>query len=207
MKIWTITTEGDGEGTATAVYTTETAADTFAAQWVNSAWVEWFGKAAAPCPDDWRKAFAVLSDQTGYLGVLIVQPHDISHHPAIAAAIETLDEAEAIVLQAKKEEVDLTPGDLIDVYDAIADASSLLRGTITDQPEAFGISPNLQDHADSVTDAYIKAAKDQADDDLEIDDLAYVAISDDGDGAFVAAWLWVPESDAAKHLPKLPGVN
>jgi hypothetical protein len=115
------------------------------------------------------------------------------------AAMEIIEQGDGLMMWVEEHTITDHP----DIAALIED-NDLMRGKMAaDDGPAFVVSPNLQGHMDSVTDAYRKAAQDQATDDLEVDPEAYVAVSEDGDGAFVAAWLWVPESDAAKHLPPL----
>jgi hypothetical protein len=195
MKIWTITTNDD-DGIHTTVAYSEAAADVAERAYLIS---KWWGDIAA-LPADMEGARDAVYGQSGMLDSIHVDEHTITDHPDIAAAIASVDALD-----------DLGNSDLAMVNDETMGAIQLaqleVRAALTGLPDdgpAFGISPNLQDHAKSVTDAYRKAAQDQASDELEIDPDAYVAVSEDGDGAFVAAWLWVHESDAAKHLPPLP---
>jgi hypothetical protein len=198
MKIWTITMNDD-DGIYTTVLYSQAAADVAERAYLISKW----GGDIAALPADLEGARDAVYSQSGMIDSVHVDEHTIADHPDISAAIAAVDALD-----------DLGDSELAmvndETMDAIQHAQLEVRAALTGLPDdgpAFGVSPNLQDHADSVTDAYRKAAQDQATDDLEVDDNAYVAVSEDGDGAFVAAWLWVPESDAAKHLPKLPGVN
>lgn len=81
MKIWTITTDQDGEGTATAVHTTEADARAHYARIVAASWESWFGDDADPMPDDTETAWRILTEQSGFWDTVTLAEHDISDHP------------------------------------------------------------------------------------------------------------------------------
>lgn len=197
MKIWTITTDQDGEGTATAVHVTESAARAQFARIVAASWESWFGTNAAPMPDDTAKAWEVLTMQTGFIDTVSLAEHDISDHPAIAAAIEATALAETVIGKLAKGDLNLhtEQGEIMDAYDAVADANCLLLGKMAADEITIGLSPNLQAEDDRQCAAYIAAARAHATDDLEFDDHPAVSMGDD-EGAFVSCWKWITAAEA-----------
>jgi hypothetical protein len=137
MKIWTITTSQADDGTATAVYLREADAIAHRARIVAASWASWFGRDAAPLPDDMAEAWGTLTNQAGFMDTLTLQEHD----------------------------VDLNAGDDPDVLAAYRAAAREL-------------------HQDDGT--------------CEIDDGATVSMGDDP-GAYVQAWVWVPNAEAGLH--------
>ena len=77
LKVWTLTTDQDGEGTATAAYSDEAAARGAYARIVAAAWESWFGPDAGPMPEDAQAAYDVLCDQIGYLDHIALRSHDL----------------------------------------------------------------------------------------------------------------------------------
>lgn len=123
MKIWTITTD-DHSGTVTVVYTTEAAADAAAMAFCREHWP----KDAGPMPDDFTAAYERI--EQGDSGLLWMDEHDISDHPAIAAAIAATTAAEAVFGKLAKGTLNLHSdrSTMMDAYDAVADANCLLLG-------------------------------------------------------------------------------
>lgn len=200
MKIWTITT--DHEGTQTAGHCTKEAAEAQAVEIV-TAWYDRHLRGDTERRDhtDWRESYAMLCDTVGFLECLTMEEHDISDHPAIAAAIEATALAETVIGKLANGDLNLHTDQsaIMDAYDAVADANCLLRGVMAPDEPTFGISPDLQAAMEAHESAYREAAKEHATDDLEFDDEPAVVFGDD-DGAFVSCWLWVSQTELPKHL-------
>lgn len=190
MKIWTITTD-DHNGTQTVVHFTEAAADAAALAFCREHWP----KDAGPMPEDFTAAYDLI--QAGDSGLIWIEEHDISDHPAIGAAIEATALAETVIGKLAKGDLNLhtDQGAIMDAYDAVADGNCILRGKMAADDTTVGLSPNLQAELERQEAAYIAAARAYATDDLEFDDQPAVAIGDD-DGAFVSCWKWITTAEA-----------
>ena len=87
MKIWTITTDDENNGTNTSVHFTEEAANASALDWCKNVWARTM---QTPWPDftDWKPAYDAMYDSLN--DWLCMEAHDISEHPAIKEALDTL---------------------------------------------------------------------------------------------------------------------
>lgn len=126
MKIWTITTD-DNSGTVTQVFGTEAAADAAAYAFCKAQWSERYD---GPMPATWQDAYETIEQGDG--GLLWKSEHALTDHPAINAAIDATAQAETIIGKLIKGDLNLHSdrGKIIDAYDAVADASCLLLGSL-----------------------------------------------------------------------------
>ncbi len=89
-EIWTLTINDDNGSPSPVAFNTLDAANTDAKAWVEARWIAWFGKDAAPCPEKWREAMDILSDQVGFMDSISMCEHDLSDHPAVTRARELI---------------------------------------------------------------------------------------------------------------------
>ena len=191
MKVWTVSTDTDGDGAATAVHVSEEPARAQFARMVAACWESW--KADKPWPGDASVAYQALCDTVGFMDTITVQEHDISSHPAIALAILAVDK----IAHLGDDEGAFCNDRTMDYIEA---GQLAVRS-------AFGMSCLTQVLADdgqttTLANAYRAAAKEKhREGELEIDDKATVGTSDfpGEDGAYVQAWLWVTDEDAGIH--------
>lgn len=123
MKIWTVTTD-DRDGTITAVHFTATHAKAAAMAFCRKHWP----KDAGPMPDEFAAAYDLI--EAGDSGLIWVEEHDLSCHPAIVAAAAATAKAEALIGKLNRGGFNLfsDQGEARDTYDAVADANCLLLG-------------------------------------------------------------------------------
>jgi hypothetical protein len=204
MKIWTITTDQDGEGTATAVHMTEADAKGHYGRIIAASWASWFGSNAAPMPDDTAKAWEVLTMQTGFMDSVTLTEHDISHHPAIAAALAAFDAMQNSIQDGQDMACnDETAAAMDNGWRGIRDALGVTVPTAGLSP-ANCIPPKIaaalakEEAAQAEQEAAYRAAAQRLhhkEGEIEIDDAALVSLGDDP-GAYVQAWIWVSAAAA-----------
>lgn len=78
MKIWTVTTSQEDDGTATAVFANEADAMAQYARIVAASWEGWFGDTKGPMPEDTDEAWDILTSQVGFLDGVTVKEHDVA---------------------------------------------------------------------------------------------------------------------------------
>lgn len=89
MKIWTISSDTDGDGAITAVYHTKDAAQSAFARIVAASWASVWAE-AKPMPEDITTAWRQLCTVPGFFDVVTMEEHDLTEHRAVKEAIATL---------------------------------------------------------------------------------------------------------------------
>ena len=80
MRIWTITNDNEN-CTSTGIACTREEAAAAALAFVESYWEAWMGE--EPMPTDWQQALSDLQTKVGFMDSIVVEEHDISHHPEL----------------------------------------------------------------------------------------------------------------------------
>ena len=88
MRIWTITTDNEN-CTSTGIACTQEEADAAALAFVESYWEAWMDE--EPMPSDWQQALSDLQTKAGFMDSIVVEEHDISHHPDLQPVFIGID--------------------------------------------------------------------------------------------------------------------
>lgn len=192
MKIWTITTDQDGEAPATHVHTTrESVKDHFArivaASWEKHANADDHG----PMPEDAEEAYDALCEISDFFDQITLGEHDISDHPAI-----TKVEAEMAELEDRMgDSEEAACND--DTMAIVRDYQIRVSRALTEDEQTS------DDPLNDIIEAFRSAARrdHEVEGELEFDDAPKVSIGADGNGAYVAAWRWISNDEAGVPDP------
>lgn len=178
MKIWTTTVDEDGAAPVTIVHMTEQAAQEQFARTIARMWSR-HADAEDKMPVDPSEAYEALCEMPGFFDQISQEAHEISAHPAIQAALAQMDELVDRISN---------PDDETDEPADIAkDAQIAINRALTADDKIFDEEDCYAPRRAAAREIYGQEGA------IEIESGAAVSIG--ADGAYVAAWLFVPNDE------------